>query len=148
MSAQHTPGPWFIWQELAMQQEGRSPEYIDDELAFKPYHDVMAGTPFGPVRRGSIAGCKTIVTVDCDDAADDEESEAAQAERQEALGNARLIAAAPDLLAALQALEPLVGSVVIGLGRVWVEADGSETDFGKALDAARAAIAKATGGAL
>lgn len=59
--------------------------------------------------------------------------------------NARLIAAAPDLLEALQSLEPLLEAVTIGLGRVWVEADGSKTDFGAALDEARAAIAKATG---
>jgi hypothetical protein len=59
--------------------------------------------------------------------------------------NARLIAAAPDLLDALQSLEPLLEAVTLGLGRVWVESDGTETDFGAALDVARAVIANATG---
>ena len=51
----------------------------------------------------------------------------------EALANARLIAAAPELLEALQTLDSL-----------WCEHELSAVDFTHAVDQARAAIAKAT----
>ena len=54
----------------------------------------------------------------------------------EALANAHLIAAAPELLEALQTLDSL-----------WCEHESSAVDFTHAADQARAAIAKAKGGA-
>ncbi len=64
--------------------------------------------------------------------------------------NARLLAAAPDLLEALSAL----GSAIYAARTISASSDGIDNDvyyngadFGPALDIARAAIAKATGGA-
>ena len=97
--SKHTPGPWFIWKEKAMQDEGMDKDEIDFELSEANDFDVMAGKPVGEVTRGRIVGCRTVVTLDADDFGDDEDEG-----RQIALANARLIAAAPDLLEALKAV--------------------------------------------
>jgi hypothetical protein len=127
MNTQHTPGPWFIWKERAMQDEGMDKEEIDFELSECNDFDVLAGNPIGEVTRGRIIGCKTVVTLSEDCFGDDEEEG-----RRIALANARLIAAAPELLEALKDM-----------------LDGHEdacTGYGEgAADKARAAIAKATG---
>ena len=66
--------------------------------------------------------------------------------RAESSANARLIAAAPDLLEALKSAVDTLTDPRIGQ---WSYMEGSEiySDFKDAADAARAAIAKATGGA-
>lgn len=69
----------------------------------------------------------------CVDWSEDQE-EVAEVVHGEA--NARLIAAAPDLLEALQVLDAL-----------WCENESGGLDFSLAIDRARAAIAKATGDA-
>ena len=94
--SKHTPGPWFIWKERAMQEEGLDKDEIEYEMSEQNDFDVMAGTPNGKVTRGSIKGCRTVVTLDAYGFGDDEEEG-----RELALANARLIAAAPDLLEAL-----------------------------------------------
>jgi hypothetical protein len=126
MSAAHTPGPWFIWKERAMQDEGLEPDEINEELLEGDYFEVMSGNPIGEVSRGMIKGCKEVVELESEDFGDDIEEG-----RQIALANARLIAAAPDLL---ESLEDLVALYPLD------STDGIIT-------AARAAIAKATGGA-
>ena len=119
----HTPGPWFIWKERAMMDEGLEPEEIESELMEFEYFEVMAGEPVGDVSRGRIKGCSQIVELDADDFGDEEEG------RSIALANARLIAAAPELLEALQA--------------VMTE---HEDGYGlKCVEQVKAAIAKATG---
>jgi hypothetical protein len=126
MSAAHTPGPWFIWKERAMQDEGLEPDEINEELLESDYFEVMSGNPIGDVSRGMIKGCNEIAELESEDFGDDIEKG-----RQIALANARLIAAAPDLLETLVdlvALYPLDSTDAI-------------------ITAARAAIKKATGGA-
>jgi hypothetical protein len=91
-----TPGPWFIWKERAMIDEGLEPEEIASELMEFDYFEVMAGEPIGDVSRGRIKGCRQVVELDADDFGDEEEG------RGIALANARLIAAAPELLEALK----------------------------------------------
>lgn len=98
----HTPGPWFIWKERAMQEEGMEADEIHDELLMENDFCVMAGTPVR-ITRGSVMGCKQIVEVDAFDfVEDDDQDESDSAGR--ALSVARLIAAAPTLLKALQML--------------------------------------------
>jgi hypothetical protein len=122
--SKHTPGPWFIWKEKAMQDEGMDKDEIDFELSEANDFDVMTGKPVGEVTRGRIAGCRRVVTLDADDFGDDEEEG-----RQISLANARLIAAAPDMLETLKRLSDMCA------------------DFGAktACDMADAAIFKATG---
>lgn len=127
MTTKHTPGPWFIWAERAMQDEGMAPDEIAEDLLCEDIFDVMSGTPIGPVTRCMIKGCKSIATFDADDFGDDDEEGT-----QIALANARLIAAAPDLLKALEEL---------------LEVTDFHELYGSRTEAARAAIAKATGGA-
>jgi hypothetical protein len=93
----HTQGPWFIWKERAMQEEGMDKDEIESELLERDDFDVMGGNPVGEVTRSRIRGCKTIVSLDAYDFGDDEEEG-----RIVALANARLIAAAPKLLEALK----------------------------------------------
>jgi hypothetical protein len=124
MSAKHTLGPWFIWKERAMQDEGMEPDEINEELLECNYFEVMSGNPIGEVRRGQIRGCKQVVELDSEDFGDDDEEG-----RQIALANARLIAAAPELL------ESLVDLVAL------YSLDSTEAEIVHA----RAAIAKATG---
>lgn len=124
--SKHTPGPWFLWKERAMQDEGMEPEEITEELLEFDYFEVMSGTPIGEVRRGLIKGCKQVVELDADDFGDDVEEG-----RQVALANARLIAAAPDLLAALQAVLH------------WIDDNCETTGFDAAEAMADAALAKA-----
>ena len=124
--SKHTPGPWFIWKEKAMQDEGMDKDEIDFELSEANDFDVMAGKPVGEVTRGRIVGCRTVVTLDADDFGDDEDEG-----RQIALANARLIAAAPDLL---ESLTLLVAGIENSVSETYIP-----------LVKARAAIAKATG---
>lgn len=131
--SKHTPGPWFIWQELAMQIEGCCREEIDDELTFDSEHSIYSGEP-KECTRGRLKGHnKHICDVDAEDFDfDDDEGTS----RAEALANARLIAAAPDLLEALQACDEAMSYM-------------SEYDIPLHLPfRVKAAIAKATGGAV
>jgi len=125
----HVPGPWFLWKERAMQDEGLTPDEINEELLEYRYFEVMSGKPIGKVLRGRIAGCTEIAELDPEDFGDDEEES-----RQTALATARLIAAAPDLLAALKNLLAVH------------ECKGGTTYHAGAI--AQAAIAKAEGGTL
>lgn len=117
--AKHTPGPWFT------NRQGRSTVYIE-----------------APIRDGwlqEVAACGP--------------TEAGQ-EQQEA--NARLIAAAPELLAALQAALAVIddyleyehnGDPWTEDARAMGEMDIDDYQCDGRLEAAREAIAKATGGA-
>jgi hypothetical protein len=87
------PGPWFIWQEKAMQEEGMEEDEIQAEMEENEDFSIMAGTPVGPVSRGRIVGCKSVVSLDSYDF-DDTDGEG----QKIALATARLIAAAPTLL--------------------------------------------------
>ena len=111
--SEHTPGPWFIWKERAMQEEGLEAGEINEELLEFEYFEVMAGTPVGEVSRGRIRGCKQVVELDAEDFGDEPEDG-----RRIALANARLIAAAPDLLAALKLALPFLEqeAVISGYG--------------------------------
>lgn len=130
MSAAHTPGPWFIWQELAMQNEGCEPDEIADELSYESEHGIYAGNPV-ECSRGVMRGhAAHICDIDADNIDFDDNEDAVKGI---GLANARLIAAAPDLLAALQAL--LNGP------------DGKTgSEYGMVIAQGYAAIAKATGG--
>ncbi len=126
----YTPGPWFIWKERAMQQEGLEPDEIAFELLGYDDFDVMSGIPKGEITRGRIIGCQTVVTLEAGEFGDDEDSG-----RLIALANARLIAAAPDLLGALQPF------VLANSSEEFVTLVVRSSDITKA----RATIAKATG---
>ncbi len=123
----HTPGPWFIWKERAMQDEGMGADEIDEELSHYSDFDIYSGSPV-EITRGLIKGGGPKI---CDLDADFLD------EGQDVLANARLIAAAPDLLEALQSLvsaaESIGGMHVEG----WVHLDRMVAE-------AHAAIAKAT----
>ena len=73
------------------------PEELNEELMEFSYFEVMAGQPIGDVTRSRVKGCSMVVELDADDFGDDE-----QEGRQIALANARMIAAAPELLDALE----------------------------------------------
>lgn len=104
--ANSTPGPWFCGDE-------------DEDIAGVQYVDVHAGTYGDPSYR-SVAHVEA--GFDDDFLPLDEETHA----------NAHLIAAAPELLEALQALAAFVDETC------------AYVDANPLLDAARAAIAKAT----
>ncbi len=129
MKSKHTPGPWFIWKERAMQDEGMERDEIAEELLSYEDFSVLAGEPIGEVTRSQVRGCQTIVDISSDLFGDDDDEGC-----QIALANARLIAAAPDLLKALNKLR----NAYLGTC-VEVQAD--------AMRYARATIAKAEGGA-
>jgi hypothetical protein len=81
-----------------MQDEGDfDAEEIFEELSEDDKFYVMAGEPIGKVTRNSIRGCTTITDIDSMNFGETEDEG-----RQIALANARLIAAAPELLKALE----------------------------------------------
>ena len=112
MSAQHTPGPWVAEFDGDWWMVLTKAEHPIDEFwgpAQAPVVDLHhGGYDYSELGLGTISG------------------------------NARLIAAAPELLAALEAL-------VEGVDRLLGKPEPYECDDG-ALAAARAAILKATGG--
>jgi len=128
MTAQHTPGPWFIWKELALQRAGCCQEEIHDELLYDSEYGIYAGTPT-KCTRGSLSGHSSHI---CDIDSDDWDNP--DGDKGTCLANARLIAAAPDLLAALRYIEG-------------VALADEPRDLPGIAQTARAAIAKATGGA-
>ena len=127
----HTPGPWFIWRELAMQREGMEPDEIADELRYDSEHCVYAGNP-QECTQSSLRGHSAHI---CDIDADNLDFDGNEDQCKETgLSNARLIAAAPELLEALKAV------------RAW---DVSNLVLDIPLEVRQqmqAAIAKATGG--
>lgn len=129
MSTSHTPGPWFIWKELAMQRVGCDTDEITDALYFDSDHSIYAGNP-KECTRGILKGHRAhICDVDVDSFDFDDDEDVC---RSTALANARLIASAPDLLLAL---ELLVAGIENRVGDTHIP-----------LVKAREAIAKATGG--
>ena len=125
--SKHTPGTWFIWQDLAMKREGCDTDEIEFTLLENPDHCIYAGDPIECTRgrlRGHIAH---ICNVDADDYDFDDDEEVCKAT---ALANARLIASAPDLLEALKE--------IVQFMRV-------DFDDLPMAEKVRAAIAKATG---
>lgn len=94
---------WFIWKELAMQREGLGADEINEELLYDDSFDVMSGDPIC-LTRSSIGGCKLVARVEADEFFDDDDDDEENAARI-ALDVARLIAAAPTMLAALKAAE-------------------------------------------
>ena len=141
MTTQHTPSPWFIWKERAMQDEGDfDAEEIFEELSEDDKFYVMAGEPIGKVTRSSIRGCKTITDVDSMNFGENEDEG-----RQIALANARLIAAAPELLEALNQLvkaQQRADDLSMFADRYAQESVSFQ--ISDAIKAAKAAIAKAT----
>ena len=127
--SKHTPGPWFIWQELALQREGYGAEEISDELMMNADHSIYAGTP-EECTRGRLKGYRAhVCDVDADSFDFDDDEDVCRAT---ALANARLIAAAPELLEALKEI------IAAADGDGWNQLDAS-------FATARAAIAKAEG---
>ena len=137
-----TPGPWFIWQDLAMQREGCDAEEINDDLTEgSDFFGIYAGDPT-VCTRGSLRGHKAhICDIDADSFEFDDDEEAS---KKISLANARLIASAPDLLEALESVW------------LWMEnqadsqSKGGHATFDLLMlreqrDIASAAIAKATG---
>lgn len=123
----HTPGPWFIWKERAMQKEGLGKDEIDEELSHYSDFDIYSGSP-QEITRGWIKGGGPKI---CD--LDVEFLD----EGQDVLANARLIAAAPELLEALDILTDVLANQI--------EIAGHDPADDVRIKLARAAIAKATG---
>lgn len=120
----HTPGPWFIWRELAMQREGMEPDEIADELRYDSEHCIYAGKPQECTQSSLRGHSAHICDIDADNLDFDGDEDQC---KETGLANARLIAASPDLLATLE----------------WIAA----LKTGGMIEArARAAIRKATGG--
>jgi hypothetical protein len=137
MTTQHTPGPWFIWKERAMQDEGDiDAEEIFEELSEYESFQVMAGEPIGKVTRSLIRGCKTITDVDSMNFGETEDEG-----RQIALANARLIAAAPELLEALKWAMKRIGQKA---PHEAIEGDGELYAFAVALGAIKKAAGEKT----
>jgi len=121
MSAKHTPGPWDCLIEGVEQRGGDS-------------HTISAGEHFATVAMVPLAS---------DASTHGEEGETVITEA-EAISNARLIAAAPELLEALRALLAVQGVDEYDndrVNRLVAEGDG----FFAAIAKARTTIAKATG---
>ena len=132
MSAQHTPGPWFIWQELALQREGYGAEEISDELMMNADHSIYAGTP-EECTRGRLKGYRAhVCDVDADSFDFDDDEDVCRAT---ALANARLIAAAPELLDLLNR----------AVRRLEIAHANGDTIMREWIVEARAAIAKVEG---
>lgn len=110
----HTPGPWFVFEDF-------DPEDFDDDSEA----DFGRECTIAQRREGCVTSGVVVTGVDY------------ETERHRA--NARLIAAAPDLLEALRELLPLF-DMVTGLD------DQGSNALGQAENLIRAAIAKATGG--
>jgi hypothetical protein len=128
MDAKHTPGPWMVTSSDRPHGAGR-----DDVLAVRGAH-----------QGNGISSVLAEVTCDRPGAEN----------RGEARANAALIAAAPDLLAALRELEGVAGDAALALqaraarlpeGPAWVELQAYSEDLSRKAGAARAAIAKAEG---
>ena len=115
MTTKHTPGPWDI-------REG----FRSDTWEVFPTRGAPPDDGFS-----AWAELATVVA----DYNDDDMSEGE--------ANARLIAAAPELLAALQALDLLIDFNDDEIGTVWMFDDISE--MRAAIELANLAIAKATG---
>lgn len=124
---QHTPAPWFIRLELALQRERLDNAEIEEELLECDQHEIYAGRPQECTRAVLGRHDAHICDVDVSDVAPEDGKG-----RRNALANARLIASAPDLLDALVALSDYVDE----------RAGDNER---RALENARAAIARATG---
>lgn len=128
--SKHTPGPWFIWKELAMRGEGLDADEMEMELLDYQDHEICAGTPT-ECTRGTLRGhTAQICTVDAGDWDFDDDEDANKAI---SLANARLIAAAPELLEALLT------------ARDHIEMAALEISHCKDAERIRAAIAQATG---
>ena len=136
MKVQHTPGPWEllgamnnVYSERGIKNASGMTAYENDR-----WHIAQIGT---------VTRCK-------------ETAQFEEIPEKELMANARLIAAAPELLEALEALEVLTSCalsgdesrlLIVGLGGSKVE-DKLFTrcdDITAAFEAARAAIAKAKG---
>ena len=130
----HTPGPWFIWKALALEKEDDyTQDEIDAMLAHNETHEIFAGTPTECTASSLYGYSARICDIDAEDFFKGDEDAA----RETAVANARLIAAAPDLLEALQAMVE-IAELTVGWTPAPPDADGP-------LVQARAAIAKATG---
>jgi hypothetical protein len=121
MNTKHTPGPWVV----------RVYAHTDDDMA------EMEKLGIRPVRMLTNDGCVPVMSADyrvalVDCQADYKRGQGYRAECAERDANAVLIAAAPELLAALQS--------VMG----FINTDSRFDEFTE-MQTARAAIAKATG---
>ena len=125
--SKHTQGPWFIWQELAMQREGLEPDEIHDELTYDGEFSIYAGNPIECTRSSLRGHSAHICDVDADNFDFDDDEEKC---KENALATARLIAAAPELLRALKQMI------------AWEDGERTEID---AMANARAIVAKAEG---
>ncbi len=115
MSAAHTPGPWFV---------APADKWVMPDGAFAQWgrYDISAGSAdSAAVNYYRVASASNVSNSDANEA------------------NARLMASAPDLLAALQEVLPMLESLL------FIQGDPEPGSIGHA---ARAAIAKATGSAL
>ena len=110
MSAQHTPGPWHVGNGDVF-ADGTAASDFDDRVICAIGKSGFRSHEYAPV----------------------------QAHKPEGQANARLIAAAPDLLNALQGVMDILGRPQINASGM-----GAEWDYvGPRVAAARAAIAKA-----
>lgn len=120
MSTKHTPGPWEVWPEV----HGSHPRHLVYISVGPVDKRRVCSTGVYGHKRGAETSKKPVVT------------------EEECRANARLIAAAPDMLAALIEAEDRLAMVL-----------ENDTDEGRPVDGsiviawerARAAIAKATG---
>lgn len=121
MKTKHTPGPWSLGRPDSQGQDAYMCEVM---------------TAYATKSEGASIGCYDVI---CRTWSPREICASLRLSREECFANARLIAAAPDLLSALEDLLPMFAD--------WHKEfpDDVGDKEGTALDAARAAIAKATG---